>query len=82
MARHRVTAVKDLVSLLDGVDADLVEWVRVGDLLSRLEPERFARLLALSQSYASTHDAELEDRAVFEARLSYARGGKSSGSPS
>lgn len=82
MNRRRVAVKDKAVSRLDGIDADLVEWVRVGDLLSRLEPERFARLLALGQSYASTHDDELEDRKVFEARLSYALGGKPSGSPS
>ena len=56
---------------------DLVEWVRVGDLLRQCEPERFARLLALGQSYASAHDEELEPRAVFEARLCFVTGKKS-----
>ena len=59
-----------------------MEWVRVGDLLRQREPERFARLLALGQSYASTHDDELETRAVFDARLCFVLGAKSRGSAS
>lgn len=77
--RRRRTLRKVVLSgalAISGPDADLVEWVRVGEFLRKLEPDRFARLLELGRSYASAYDQELEPRDVFEARLAFVRGGK------
>lgn len=51
-----------------GVDA-LEAWDAAGRRLSRVDPERFSRVLALARAYVANHDRELENQATFQSRI-------------
>lgn len=54
----------------------LRDWTDVGARLRELEPDEFARLLALARGFVSIHDRELESREEFDVRLTQIAAGK------
>lgn len=58
--------------MVDGQEA----WVEAGRRLREVEPQGFARLLALARAFVAIHDRSMEDDAVFASRLTQIRGDK------
>lgn len=51
--------------MVDGEEA----WLEAGRRLRDVEPEEFARLLALARAFVSIHDRQLERAEIFQSRL-------------
>lgn len=59
------------VAVEDVAGAD--RWVDVGSRLRELEPDEYARLLALAEGFVLLHERDLESAEQFRGRIAFIR---------
>lgn len=52
----------------------MARWMRAGERLRELDPERFERVLGIAEGYVAIYEKPLEDEDTFQARLRRAAG--------